>query len=331
MHALLHPKPLPRESAMSAERTAFETAVKKSDWAIAYRNFRILNMSEMCKGLHALGDSNREAFWKERQANLVYPAELSRWEYAYTVVRFHILPANPPNTAQESEAAGFLKSVVKRPPTRLEQNLGYSMQGVNYVLTQNKLKGANWDFYTPATKTESYEYYARKADIEKDPKEKQRLTNLRDSHRDSLDVCLYDRSRPASEQEVAAAEQSAGRKLNWLEEFRIKANRATQTGCGNCDEHSILAFMFLYDMQVRPLDRMYSGDRDHAFVVIGRKEGSDANDPKTWGDEACICDPWAQGLRYGKNGSGTYSATRFTAVMTGLLGKFTITDIHRVV
>jgi len=29
---------------------------------------------------------------------------------------------------------------------------------------------------------------------------------------------------------------------------------------------------------------------DHTFLVIGRLSGSDPNDPKTWGEDAWICD-----------------------------------------
>src|SRR5262249_42319620 len=133
----------------SATRTAFEAAVKKKDWKTAYSNFRILNMSEMCRSLYGLGTATREEFWKERMSNLSFPAELPRWEYAFTVAEYHVLPANlwdPNATDQKKEAEEFLKEF-KKPATKLEQNLGYSMQAVNYVLTTLKVKGANWDKY----------------------------------------------------------------------------------------------------------------------------------------------------------------------------------------
>ena len=189
---------------MSATLTDFQAAVKKSDWSKAYNNFRILNMTEMCKGLYGLADSKREEFWNERQSNLKFPVEMERWEYAYTVVRFKVLPKNPPNSGQEQEAADFLKTVIKRKPTKLEQNLGYSMQAVNFVLTHNSIKGANWDLYTPLTKTQSYEYNLRKAHEATDPAEKARYTALADSHKNSTDVCLYEVVRPESDVEIDA-------------------------------------------------------------------------------------------------------------------------------
>ncbi len=311
---------------MSATRTAFEGAVKKSDWATAYNNFRILNMSEMCKGLHALGSVNRELFWDERQANLKFPVEMERWEYAYTVVRFHVLPENPPNSAQEQEASDFLKTVVKRKPTKIEQNLGYSMQAVNYALTHNGIKGANWDLYTPLTKTQSYEFNLRKAREATDPAEKARYQALADSHKNSADVCLYEVVRPESDLAIDAAKAS-NPATTTIDLYRIIAAKATKNGCGNCGENSIVTFMFLYDLGVRPIDRM-TAHADHEFVVIGRKAGP-VNDWKKWGPEAVVCDSWAQGFRDGKNGSGTYAATRYESVMTGLLGDIKIDGFYR--
>ncbi|HGK6652029.1 TPA: hypothetical protein ACJ5DZ_003124, partial [Legionella pneumophila] len=33
---------------------------------------------------------------------------------------------------------------------------------------------------------------------------------------------------------------------------------------------------------------------EHCLIVIGRVSGSDPNDISTWGEEAVICDPWAE-------------------------------------
>jgi hypothetical protein len=55
--------------------------------------------------------------------------------------------------------------------------------------------------------------------------------------------------------------------------------------------HAAVAFMFLYDKGIFPIDYMSGTNVDHAFVVIGRKAGSDEGDPKTSGDSAVVCDP----------------------------------------
>ncbi|QDU25918.1 hypothetical protein ETAA8_09900 [Anatilimnocola aggregata] len=310
----------------SSQRTAFEAAAFKKDWKVAYNNFRILSMSEMCKGLHALGKFTREAFWNERHDNLNFQVELERWEYAYTVVRFHTLPANPPNSGQEQEAKDFLKGILKKPVSTIEKNLGYSMQAVNYTLTKNNIKGANWDFYTPATKSNSYEYYARKAAAETDPKEKAKLQALADSHKNATDICVYDKTRPDSDAEFAT--QAKTKAMTVLDEYRIIAANAKKNGCGNCGENSIVAFMFLYDMGVRPIERVAAFE-DHAFVIIGRANVK-INDYANWGPHAVLCDPWAQGFRSGQPGSGTYSGARYVEVMGTLLSSVKIRpDFYR--
>jgi hypothetical protein len=70
------------------------------------------------------------------------------------------------------------------------------------------------------------------------------------------------------------------------------AAAAEQFGCGNCGEQSAIAFVYLRRQKTFPLDWMEVNDYEHAFVIIGRKRGSDTTDARTWGDEAVICDPW---------------------------------------
>lgn len=64
---------------------------------------------------------------------------------------------------------------------------------------------------------------------------------------------------------------------------------------GNCMELAAIAFTYLYDEGIRPLDYMGFGNTptyDHAWLVIGRVDGSDLWDIRTWGDDAVWCDPW---------------------------------------
>ena len=65
---------------------------------------------------------------------------------------------------------------------------------------------------------------------------------------------------------------------------------------GNCSDQAGLAFIYLRDNKVFPIDYMNKPDfflkfGGHAFVVIGRKSGSDPLRPETWGDDAVVCDP----------------------------------------
>ena len=73
--------------------------------------------------------------------------------------------------------------------------------------------------------------------------------------------------------------------------FRQISALTIRTKAGNCNEQSITAFIFLYDLGIRPLAWMHLTNGKHAFVVIGRKPGS-GDDPSGWGDEAVVCDPW---------------------------------------
>ena len=57
-------------------------------------------------------------------------------------------------------------------------------------------------------------------------------------------------------------------------------------------EQAAIAFVFLVDRRVTPIDYMERTNADHAFVVIDRKVGSDVKDISTWGDTAVVCDPW---------------------------------------
>ena len=70
------------------------------------------------------------------------------------------------------------------------------------------------------------------------------------------------------------------------------ADAAQLYGCGNCGEQSAIAFVYLRQQKTFPLDWMEVNDYEHAFVIIGRRRGSDPADFRTWGDEAVVCDPW---------------------------------------
>jgi hypothetical protein len=78
----------------------------------------------------------------------------------------------------------------------------------------------------------------------------------------------------------------------WKDVLESSADWAKHYGCGNCGEQSALAFVYLRDMGIRPLDWMQVDNFRHAFVVVGRLSGSDPEDYTTWGPSAYYCDPW---------------------------------------
>lgn len=93
------------------------------------------------------------------------------------------------------------------------------------------------------------------------------------------------------------------------------ANEAMRNGGGSAAEQAIVAFAYLLQLGIRPLDYMHTSGREHAFVVIGRvppvMDGlrEHKNDdqgveimltpneaiveikPETWGVDAVVCDP----------------------------------------
>lgn len=86
---------------------------------------------------------------------------------------------------------------------------------------------------------------------------------------------------------------------------------AVKHGCGNCQEKAAVAFMFLTEVGVHQLDYMElttNNGIDHTFVAIGRVRRGTDTDPKTWGPDAVVCDPWHD---YGK----VYPATDLEANM----------------
>lgn len=84
---------------------------------------------------------------------------------------------------------------------------------------------------------------------------------------------------------------------NPLERFRQVANITVKTKAGNCNEQSIVAFMDLYDLGIRPLAWVHMDNGTHAFVVIGRNPKS-GNNPADWGENCVVCDPWANEAYY---------------------------------
>jgi hypothetical protein len=204
----------------------------------------------------------------------------------------------------------------------LELNLGYSRQAVKHVTKKLRLGGANWDYYRSGGSTWTYEGASKQAAAAGTKAGKFFWGVMSQLNKNAVDVCLYENVRPGYGEEFARKTS-----LSQIDKYRIVAEYAGKNGCGNCGENAILAFMYLYDLGVRPLDNM-AVDQDHAFVVIGRKPG-DVNDFATWGPVAVVCDPWAQGFLRKEN-FGTYPGTEFESRMTQIVGKFRVASTFRV-
>jgi hypothetical protein len=79
-------------------------------------------------------------------------------------------------------------------------------------------------------------------------------------------------------------------RMDLLDKIRTIAKMAEDRRCGNCAEQACVAFAYLYDQGVRPLDLMQFANGDHGMVVIGRSEVS--MDSSKWGAECYVADPW---------------------------------------
>ncbi|MFI5120122.1 MAG: hypothetical protein ACHQM4_06895 [Thermoanaerobaculia bacterium] len=116
-----------------------------------------------------------------------------------------------------------------------------------------------------------------------------------------------------------------------VSDIRTIADDALSRGCGNCGEQAAIAFMMLVDKRVEPIDYVFcagEGD-DHAFVVIGRREGSDVRkySAQTWGPDAVVCDPW-MGKAYPCGEMQTNLAPRTKTFEYGSKCRFRTVDGH---
>lgn len=104
--------------------------------------------------------------------------------------------------------------------------------------------------------------------------------------------------RRADEIKKMAAATGKGQVAEWAkwgEVIAIWAKNAEAHHCGNCAEHAAIAFVYLKNAGIRPIEYMgylSSYFEDHAFVVIGRKADSDINKPVAWGADVAVCDAY---------------------------------------
>lgn len=109
---------------------------------------------------------------------------------------------------------------------------------------------------------------------------------------DALDKGLY-QERTYKWNEVTEAF-----KTNKMDELLIMHEKtikfSSKSSLGSCIElaHQALEYILYYYPHIYAEIYTIKGG-DHYFLVLNRKEKSIANDPGTWGENAIICDPWA--------------------------------------
>lgn len=78
-----------------------------------------------------------------------------------------------------------------------------------------------------------------------------------------------------------------------LQYIEAMSQAALTMGAGNCEELAAIAFMYLRNRGIRPLDYMMIPDR-HAFVVLGADVRPANSNFLAWtAGQAMVCDPWA--------------------------------------
>jgi hypothetical protein len=80
----------------------------------------------------------------------------------------------------------------------------------------------------------------------------------------------------------------------WKKRIEVESYHAKSWRCGNCGEQASMAFIYLRDHGIRPLD-YYEAEgilTRHAFVIIGLDANIDKTDYKQWNKNAIMCDPW---------------------------------------
>lgn len=81
-----------------------------------------------------------------------------------------------------------------------------------------------------------------------------------------------------------------------VQRVKERARIGMHYGCGNCDEQSAAAFVWLLKYYMvfsnnGSLARIEIANKDHIFLIIGFPAGK-ANSEKEWGPRSVVVDPW---------------------------------------
>jgi len=173
------------------------------------------------------------------------------------------------------------------------------------AMEQAKANAAGPSIDPGARVQDKVKFFTQAASVPADPAPIQRgnklnVFKLPSSLRDALI-----RQRYSTFQAAAAFWLNQGQQRNFHTNMLAMRTAAIYDQAGNCGELAAMAFLYLEENRVLPLDYMTFGAPppayDHCWVVIGRANGSQERDPSTWGEDAVWCDPWQmrEGRAYG--------------------------------
>lgn len=88
-----------------------------------------------------------------------------------------------------------------------------------------------------------------------------------------------------------------------IQYYRRVAYFAEEYGVGNCQEQAAVAFCYLVNRGVKPVELMYR--TNHLFVIVGRgpspRDAGSPDDPTTWANHCWVCDPWKNKVYLGNH------------------------------
>jgi hypothetical protein len=156
---------------------------------------------------------------------------------------------------------------------------------------QKAMLVANWDEPLDRSAEGIYRVGVQRAKSQKDADQAEANSK---AAWDKADKCVYGNLRHDSKWEKIILDAGG---VHELQDIQILRDLAEEHGCGNCVELTAMTFMYLYNLNIGPLDFMALDNADHAFVVIGRNRDDVDTVGRNWDKSAVVCDPWAYGLK----------------------------------
>lgn len=114
-----------------------------------------------------------------------------------------------------------------------------------------------------------------------------------DKGRENIDTRMGMRKKLDPNARNPATELNASRQ-DWRAYIDEMAFEARTMGAGNCGEQAALAFKYLEEHGIRPLDYVSFMTRDHAIVILGSTVPIRQNNFADWSVEGVVCDPWGR-------------------------------------
>jgi hypothetical protein len=114
-----------------------------------------------------------------------------------------------------------------------------------------------------------------------------------DQGRQNIDKRMAQRKKLDPKAINPAVERNAGRQ-DWRAYIDEMAFEARSMGAGNCGEQAALAFKYLEEQGIRPLDYVAFRTRNHAIVILGSTVPIRQNNFAEWSVEGVVCDPWGK-------------------------------------